>query len=416
MLATKRTTVLGVVAALVLAAAAYAYFTSTGSGTGRGAVGSASPWTVTPSASTGGPLLPGSGTANIAYGVTNSSPGHQRLGAMTALVASNAAGNILQGGVAVPGCLAAWFTAAVHQPTSPALPADLGGGASATGGSVDVTMQNVASSQNACQARSPDITISADAPPSGAPTHVFWNRANAIGRANLDGSAVNLNFITGVGTSQFLAVDGAHVYWSNTSAGTIGRANMDGSNINQSFITGATNPWGVAVDGGHVYWSNNTSAGSIGRANLDGTGVNQRFISETYFPKAVAVDGSNVYWGTAYGSIGRANLDGSAANQLFILGASGLAGVAVDGTAIYWANSNTGKIGRANLDGSGANQSFVTGASGSGPTGVAADGAHVYWGNTSASPSTIGRANPDGSGVNQSFIAGVGVIGVAVGP
>ena len=45
-----------------------------------------------------------------------------------------------------------------------------------------------------------------------------------------------------------MAVDGSHVYWTNSSTGTIGRADLDGQNPNQSFITGALH--GVAVGPG----------------------------------------------------------------------------------------------------------------------------------------------------------------------
>jgi hypothetical protein len=148
------------VAMLAAAGAAVAYFTSSGSGTGSATVGSASSFTVTPQSATGSPLYPGAGTTNIAYTVTNSGGGSQRLNSVTAAVASSGA-NVTQAGVAKAGCLAADFTATVHQPTSPAPPATLAAAASATGGSVDVTMQDSGQNQDACQGVKPDITISA---------------------------------------------------------------------------------------------------------------------------------------------------------------------------------------------------------------------------------------------------------------
>lgn len=73
---------------------------------------------------------------------------------------------------------------------------------------------------------------------------------------------------TNSAVSASLALSGSgaavrHLYWTNFSGGTIGRANLDGSNPNQNFITGATNPIGLAVDAGHIYWAN-TSGGTIG--------------------------------------------------------------------------------------------------------------------------------------------------------
>jgi hypothetical protein len=152
---------LGVVAMLVVAGSAFAYFTSTGSGTGSATVGSASNWTVTPATATGGPLYPGSGSMVIDYTVTNASSGHQDLTATSSTVASSG-GNVTQAGVPVTGCLAAWFTATNTPPTTPgALPQDLAGGASETGGYVTVTMTDAAANQNVCQGVKPDITISA---------------------------------------------------------------------------------------------------------------------------------------------------------------------------------------------------------------------------------------------------------------
>jgi hypothetical protein len=41
-----------------------------------------------------------------------------------------------------------------------------------------------------------------------------------------------------------------YVYWANNGAGTIGRANLDGTGVNLRFIRGVTYPFGVAVDAG----------------------------------------------------------------------------------------------------------------------------------------------------------------------
>jgi len=67
--------------------------------------------------------------------------------------------------------------------------------------------------------------------------------------------------------------------------------NLDGSGANQDFVIGALGAQGVAVDSAHVYWTNSgPNADRIGRANLDGTGVNERFIDTLSIPAGVAVD------------------------------------------------------------------------------------------------------------------------------
>src|SRR5687767_11127851 len=90
---------------------------------------------------------------------------------------------------------------------------------------------------------------------SHAGAYVYWTQggSDTIGRANLDGGAVDQNFIAAVDPSR-IAVDAQHVYWTNGVSGTIGRANIDGSGINQNFITGASNPAGIAVDAEHIFW------------------------------------------------------------------------------------------------------------------------------------------------------------------
>src|SRR5918995_405774 len=173
--------------------------------------------------------------------------------------------------------------------------------------------------------------------PATAGAFVYWanNGGGTIGRANLDGTDVLPNFITGAGFPQGVAVDGEHVYWANLTGGTIGRANLDGSGVDQSFITGASFPVGVTVDAQHVYWDN-LDTDSIGRADLDGSDINQSFIATDDGPFGVAVDRQHVYWANFLffdprtSAIGRANLDGTGADQMFITGTEGPLGVAVD--------------------------------------------------------------------------------------
>jgi hypothetical protein len=71
-------------------------------------------------------------------------------------------------------------------------------------------------------------------------------RVDAIGRANLDGTGVDAQFLPAKSPGG-VAVDASHVYWTNYDTDTIGRANLDGTGVQQSFIAGARYPCGVAV-------------------------------------------------------------------------------------------------------------------------------------------------------------------------
>jgi trimeric autotransporter adhesin len=244
--------------------------------------------------------------------------------------------------------------------------------------------------------------------------HVYWGNAgtDTIGRANLDGSAPDENFINArVNTSgnqeatNGVAVFGNHIYWSNQFTGTIGMATLNGdgpaSALNKQFITGGNQTTRVVVTGPHIYWANNGN-NTIGRADLDSNGnlisnsVNQDYIDTGAGPVGLAVDSNHVYWANQLAnSIGRADLDGngnlvplSTNNSFITAGVTTPAGVAVDSAHIYWANYSVNTVSVANL-GDGSNvQVLITGANS--PRGVAVDSNFIYWANNG--DGSIGRA------------------------
>ena len=191
-----------------------------------------------------------------------------------------------------------------------------------------------------------------------------------------------------------------HIDWaSSRDNGTIGRANLDGTGANPNFITGAGNPSGLAVDGAHLYWANNVSGGSIGRANLDGSGANSFFVSGASFPTGVAVDGVHIYWANYNPrAIGRAELDGTgaAARLIPVSTTSQLGGVTVNATHIYWADlgptvGSMAPIGRANLDGTDPNPNFITGATN--PDGLAVERLRRLTGPTLAAARSVAQTS-----------------------
>ena len=154
-------------------------------------------------------------------------------------------------------------------------------------------------------------------------TYIYWTNEDTftIGRANLDGTDVDQNFITGL-LANAVAANDKFIYWTEVGAGSdsIGRARIDGTGFDPTFISNLTNAGGIAVDAKHIYWTNGgttTTNAAIGRANLAGT-----IVDPTYIPgrpgdgdyNGVAVDSKYVYWtndrgtGGAAGSISRADL------------------------------------------------------------------------------------------------------------
>ena len=219
---------------------------------------------------------------------------------------------------------------------------------------------------------------------------IYWaNGPNFIGRANLNGTNPNGNFIGFIGTPTALAVDSTHgfIYWVDQHAGTIGRASLSGGSINESLIDTLGPATGVAVDPTHgfVYWSLNPRAGAglIGRANLDGSSPNFTLLSNLFGAQGITLDSNFLYWANGPDEIGRANLDGSSPNPSFIIGArvgtptgapAGTpTGLAVDGTSVYWADHVDETIGRAPVSGGSTVNNFFIRTLGD-PTGVAVDG------------------------------------------
>lgn len=154
-------------------------------------------------------------------------------------------------------------------------------------------------------------------------SHVYWTdpEGKSIGRAGLDGAGANGAFITDVYEPCGLAVDNRYVYW--TGWWGIGRARLDGSEVDREFIvTKIGRPCGLAVDDTHIYWGKYNGS-EIGRANTDGGDVEEVFISGTGPIHGLAVNSTHLFWANDLydgfnGAIGRANLDGSGVEQAWI--------------------------------------------------------------------------------------------------
>ena len=292
------------------------------------------------------------------------------------------------------------------------------------------------------------VAVLAFAPGAGA--YIYWTDVYGhIGRANLDGSGVDRNFIGGAGRACGVAVGDKHIYWGGMvepyggARGVIGRANIDGSRPQSDFIVFESpnpfvSPWpcGLAVGAEHVYWTS-LSRNSIGRAHLDGSGVDPDFIPGAN-ADGLAIDAAHVYWAGPGGpqdvdgqSLVRANLDGTGIEQVFsanfdLSGELNHGPIAVDGDHIYWKSFVCAggpcdhAIGRANLDGSDLDNDFIDLGFDHQAMGLAVDSGHIYWivaaagccGNTVVRG--IGRAKLDGTNVDQNFIAAGWIRGLAV--
>ena len=271
-----------------------------------------------------------------------------------------------------------------------------------------------------------------------AGAYVYFDDSEDVGRANLDGSAVNHSFAVGVKEAGKYAapcgeaIDAGHLYFTNSNsngADSIAQSNLEGGEVKGNFIEGAEYPCGIAVDSHYLYWDNSEgfTGTTIGRVNLETHEVDQHYLEGAHGPFGVAVGGGYIYWGNKQTqAIGRAKLGASKAeevNPAFITGTNGISGLALAGQYLYWTNAKSWTIGRAVVSGATAEhveQGFINSGSATKPCGIATYGSYLYWANSTGGPgepeSTIERANIDGTGVEERFItgAGNGPCGVAV--
>jgi hypothetical protein len=246
---------------------------------------------------------------------------------------------------------------------------------------------------------------------------VYWSSGSpnsSIGRVKINGVGQNNNFITGLNDPHGVAVDSRFIYWSqgDTTTGSIGRANLDGSAPNPNFIphsAGVSDPSGVALTPTAIYWQNGSTA--IGRANIDAGAPVTNFINTSNSNCGLAADSSFLYFlNNGGGNVGRATLDGTSVDGGFITIPEAFCGLAVDPSFLYWASDSGNTVGRVPVGGGTPQGSFVpAGTTGGGPTGVAVNSQYVFWGNHNAS--TIGRANINGSAPNPALVAGASITG-----
>ena len=108
-----------------------------------------------------------------------------------------------------------------------------------------------------------DVSVSA--------THIYWAdfANNRIGRANIDGTESNANWLTGQSGVSGLSADGDQLYWALRNAMQIRTASVNDKAVS---IVGGTSAtiYGMTVADGRIYWTSNT-VGQVGRMNLDGT-------------------------------------------------------------------------------------------------------------------------------------------------
>lgn len=130
----------------------------------------------------------------------------------------------------------------------------------------------------------------------------FGSGPRGIGRVRRDGSGT-AEILVGDQPASDLVVTATHLYWTgytNAAGTTIGRAAIDGTAVQPEFVTGfashsSESPQGLALSGSHLYWADMWNR-RVGRVNLDGTGLTHTFIDNTGESDSLAIDGTKLFW------------------------------------------------------------------------------------------------------------------------
>lgn len=254
--------------------------------------------------------------------------------------------------------------------------------------------------------------------PACADAALYWSNGWGVARSNMDGSEFDGRFIPANTTGPFssyagcqgVAVDASHVYWAEPGRRSIGRASLDGSGVEYDFLGGLENPCGIAVDGTSIYWAEE-GGGTIAKADLDGGGIDRDFVDGIVNPCGVAVGSGYLYW-TAEHYLARMPLSGGIPERIYEGDSTFyLCGVAVDSNHVYWSGFGE-SIGRADLDGSRPEPSFITGIER--PCGIALEGSRIYWTRNDLPGAVLGT-DLEGSHVVETIVdrPGGGPCGIA---
>jgi virginiamycin B lyase len=102
---------------------------------------------------------------------------------------------------------------------------------------------------------------------------VYWAAiGNHIGRARLDGSDLQTEFLATAGRPDSLAVYGGRIYWVTVNGTAVGRARLDGSHVEPSFIpirTATSKLTPVPIARNRLYERRKTVPAAVGQPAME---------------------------------------------------------------------------------------------------------------------------------------------------
>lgn len=142
--------------------------------------------------------------------------------------------------------------------------------------------------------------------------------------------------VDGLEGGRGLALDATHAYYTDQNRGTVERVALAGG-APEVLATDQITPYDVAVDGAHVYWTNFSAAGGVYRMAKGGGAID---VLDDYssLPRSLVVDATHVYWTTfasGGGGVWRRDLALAATSEQIVFAISGVADLVIDASRVY---------------------------------------------------------------------------------
>ena len=266
------------------------------------------------------------------------------------------------------------------------------------------------------------VTLTGTGVAAPADRYLYWGYPD-IGRAQLDGTSPNAQFVTIADGLSSLDVGAGYIYW--VYAGSVLRIPVGGSGDPQVVVAGDPNETlGVAVAESYVYWTDYSDK-EIWRADLDGLNA-QALLTGLDNPTGLDVYDGYLYWseysGASTSKILRVPLSDltSTPETLYEYPAettSGPAGLEAGNGRVYWAETDwsnyAGSVRSVTIDGLDAQIEVALSAPNRiDDVALDTDGGWLYYtvnadDGGDGYDSSIARQLLDGSGSAQTVVSGI---------
>jgi hypothetical protein len=133
-----------------------------------------------------------------------------------------------------------------------------------------------------------------------------------------------------------IAVDDAHVYFTDEAAGTVERVSLSGGD-RTVIASNQGSPYAVAASSDHVYWTIHSAAGAVMRATKDG-GAPEFVDDDAAWARGIDLDDTHVYWtrfAAFEGALHRRSMALDEDPELLYTGSAGFAELAVGTSRVF---------------------------------------------------------------------------------